>query len=90
MADEHETKKEALIDLQSYLQDIAEKKFNETLQASIRAKIAVCYLENPDIQTDRLGKVIFDVARIMEGQYGARKVNDFAKTENNARNSNQR
>ena len=65
MEDEDGTKKEALIDLQSYLQGIAEKKSPETLQANIRAKIAVCYLENPDIQTDRLGKVIFDVARIM-------------------------
>ena len=50
MADEHETKKEALIDLQSYLQGIAEKKFNKTLQASIRAKIAVCYLDYPNIE----------------------------------------
>ena len=50
MEDEHETKKEALIDLQSYLQGIAEKKFNKTLQASIRAKIAVCYLDYPNIE----------------------------------------
>ena len=73
MEDEDGTKKEALIDLQSYLQGIAEKKSPETLQANIRAKIAVCYLENPDIQTDRLGKVVFDVARIMEGQYGSKE-----------------
>ena len=39
MENEHETKKEALIDLQSYLQDIAEKKLPQTLQARIRAKI---------------------------------------------------
>ena len=39
MEDEHKTKKEALIDLQSHLQDIAEKKLPQTLQASIRAKI---------------------------------------------------
>ena len=73
-ANEEKTKTEALTDLQSYFHGMAEDyRFNETLQASIRAKIASFYLEGINFDNAKYDSVVFDIANIMEGQYGSKE-----------------